>query len=545
MRENLRLGGLILVVAGLVLAWVAHGRGEAWKLLESEGAEVRGDLLSARVHTRIGKRSGTTFWLQVRYLPENTVQPITKEFSVRESYFKTVTTDERALETTVPVVHSPDDPNNAIIRGGSIPEGGAATVKFMLFISGIGLILWLLTCIGAPRKVRPPPLPPSSVASVPKSVASASPAALVTRFNHQKDLRASVRSGVIVTHCLKCSEVVSYLSYSNLRSKLEGYDECGIQHAYCPNCDLFWEGWFRSQGDAEPELTALAWKKSPTTGRWETQDKFFGTAMDATSGERVEQWVNGDFMSHSGLIKLAQFYRQCSGPRYVKDDDRCSVGIPLTGRTEEEARALVALIVKVVKNKKSGELTGIECRDGIVWGHFNEANALYHTSEMWKRGELPSDASFWCYNEGRPYHHPVWDHSTRAPAVHPSLSGSPAAPEASWKAVVPLPKNASLAEATAWLDALLVEIDDRQPEINDTLNRDELFDVLENFIHGHEPDEEWNFCLDDEEAERRLLRALKVFLKRAGLTAKEQQLTPEQKKQALIENSRHIADLLG
>ena len=90
-----------------------------------------------------------------------------------------------------------------------------------------------------------------------------------------------------------------------------------------------------------------------------------------------------------------------------------------------------------------------------------------------------------------------------------------------------------------------VEIDDRQPEINDTLNRDELFDVLENFIQGHEPDEEWNFCLDDEEAERRLLRALKVFLKRAGLAAKEQQLTPEQKKQALIENSRHIADLLG
>ncbi|MCX6857319.1 MAG: DUF3592 domain-containing protein [Verrucomicrobia bacterium] len=544
MRENLRLIGLTLVVAGLVLAWVAHGRGEAWKLLESKGAEVRGDLLNARVHTRIGKRSGTTYWLQVRYLPENAVQPITREFSVRESYFNTVTTDERVLETTVPVVHSPDAPKNAIIRGGSIPEGGAASVKFMLVISGIGLFLWLLMRIGAPRKVRPPPLPPSPVASVPKAAASASPAALVAKFNHQKDLRASVRGAVIMTHCMKCSEVVSNLSYSNLRSNMEGYDDCGIQHAYCPNCDLFLEGWFRSKGDAEPELTALAWKKSPTTGKWETQDKFFGATMDATSGERVEQWVNGDFMSHAGLIKVAQFYRQYSGPRYVRDEDRCSVGIPLTGRTEEQARALVSLIEKVVKNKKRGELTGIECRDGIVWGHFNDANALYHTSEMWRRSELPSDASFWCYNEGRPYHHPVWDHGTQAPAVHASVSGVPAAPETPWQAVVPLQKNASLAEAAAWLDARLVEIDDRQPEMDDTLNREELFVVLGNFIHGQEPDEEWNFCLDDEEAERRLQRALKVFLKRAGVAAKEQQLTPEQRKQALIENSRYIADLL-
>ena len=91
MRENIRLGSLILVVAGLILAWVAHGRSAARAKLESSGIETPGTVVHASVNEKIGKPSDNTYWIWVTYDALGTNEPVTSTFKVTATYFDKIT----------------------------------------------------------------------------------------------------------------------------------------------------------------------------------------------------------------------------------------------------------------------------------------------------------------------------------------------------------------------------------------------------------------------------------------------------------------------
>ena len=152
MRENIRYCSLVAILAGLVLSWVAHGRSKARQRLETSGIEVVGLVVDATVSTSVGKHSGSTFWLRVTYLPEETDASVASDFQVTESFFNRVVDGDLVSDSSVPVVYAPDNPKDAIIRGGSTAEGGFFVVILMILISGVGLAVFLLSLIGGKRR---------------------------------------------------------------------------------------------------------------------------------------------------------------------------------------------------------------------------------------------------------------------------------------------------------------------------------------------------------------------------------------------------------
>lgn len=363
-------------------------------------------------------------------------------------------------------------------------------------------------------------------------------------FNHNNDLADSVRVGTVITHCTHCGELVTSLTYTSYGDDAwPGYTDSGLEFCYCPNCDVFLEGWFRSKEGSIPELCAIAWKKSAQTGRWETHDTVFDSPVRASRGEFVERCFNDDDMLCAHLIIIARHDRALSGPRFVPDDDKCTVGISIGPHGAAEAEKLVSDITQRLKNKRTECAVETEISDQTFWIHLANSRALYHVTEMWVKGELPQDTTFWCYNAGRPYQHVAWDSSNRAPATHPSPSGQVIAQEAKPK-LPKLARDATVAEAVAWLDARLGEIDDEQPELADTRNRDELFVLVENFLHGNSDEESYSFWLDDKNAQRRLMAVLKVFNAHALPLAAQEQLDSEQRKQLILDVDGYLADFV-
>ncbi|MFN7565388.1 MAG: DUF3592 domain-containing protein [Prosthecobacter sp.] len=153
MRENFRIASLIMIVAGVVMAWVAHGQNNERAALEATGKEVTGTVVEATVKQKTGKRSGTYYWLRVSYRPEGAQEAIIKEMEVTQSFFNKISDRDQTVSNSVPVVYWPHQPHEAIIPGGSPTAGGTFVVLLMLAISGAGLCVFLLTMIGRRKLV--------------------------------------------------------------------------------------------------------------------------------------------------------------------------------------------------------------------------------------------------------------------------------------------------------------------------------------------------------------------------------------------------------
>ena len=364
-------------------------------------------------------------------------------------------------------------------------------------------------------------------------------------FNQNADLSDSVRIGAVITHCPSCGQIVSNLSYSNFRGETwTDYSNAGLQHCYCPTCHLMLEGWFRMKLNLPPELCAVRWVHSQVSGLWETTDQLFGEPIDPSRGQLVANWIHGNSGSYAYMMKRARYYRKLSGPQFVKDEDRFTVGIPAHWRSENEARLLLDSVKKMLKNKKCSKLTSEEIKDDVLWADFRDTTGLYHVSTMWQKAELPADVTFWRYNDGRPYQDLLWDPKTDAPAVHASVSGQEV-PREECKRAPSLSDGASVTAAATWLDARLSELADEQPELSDTRNRDELSAFLDHFISGAMNDNDWIFSLDDANAEKRLSRFLKTFWKVASPLAEQQRLSPEQRAQILRNGGTFLEEIMS
>lgn len=163
MRENLRIYSIIMIIAGLVLAYVSVKKGESRKALESTGVEVSGEVLNVNVVKKTGRRSGTYYYVTAKYTPKGQAS-ITKQFAVTGGFLASITKGDEITVDTVPVVYAQSDPDDAIIRSGSVTEGGSGAAKVMLIIAGVGGLGFLLSLlIGVGTKsgpVQPPSMPP-------------------------------------------------------------------------------------------------------------------------------------------------------------------------------------------------------------------------------------------------------------------------------------------------------------------------------------------------------------------------------------------------
>jgi hypothetical protein len=237
-------------------------------------------------------------------------------------------------------------------------------------------------------------------------------------------LAQAIRRGNFLTHCPTCREIVASVGFSNCRGFFEndpwaGYKEYGCQRCYCPNCDHFLDGWFRSKlpdySDAEVDITV--WTENKATGRWEPMGPLFGNIRSKNAENGVNEVAN----EHRWLFKEARFWRSLSGPRFVKDEKRFSVSIPLAQRTRETAEKLISKIETKLRVKRAGELNRVEVIDDTLWGHFDDKMiGTSYVLAMWKVGQLPAEVTVWSYNEGRRYQNKAWDSKTEAAAVHPS-----------------------------------------------------------------------------------------------------------------------------
>ncbi len=160
MRENIRIGSVIMIIAGLVLDWLSATNEKQRALLETTGIEVFGSVESASVKIKVGRKSGTRYWIYVKYMPASH-EPVLQGFEVKEAFFKSITQGDLITTDTVQVVYSASDPKEAIIRGGSVAAKGAGGAGIMLFIAMLGGAGFLGSFLpGRKKQSAPPPLPP-------------------------------------------------------------------------------------------------------------------------------------------------------------------------------------------------------------------------------------------------------------------------------------------------------------------------------------------------------------------------------------------------
>ena len=338
-------------------------------------------------------------------------------------------------------------------------------------------------------------------------------------------------------NCPICDELTSSLGYGGVWIPSQcGWDDYAAaqqEFRYCPNCNAILEIWRREKEGGPLEESVITWLPTEDPKRWATQDLLFSKTVDPALGETIAEWTeypkrevwNPDF---SYLMKLSQFRRQQAGPRFVEDDDDFAVCIPMEGRTKEEAQVIIDLVRDTLRRKKSGGLLAKRFDESKAWARFREQNGFYFTTEMWLQGVLPKDIIFWFHNQGKAYQAIPWDWRTREAGIHDSVP-----PEKPQVRVFPLKQDATLYEAVKWLDDRLSDFEDDNPEMRDTLNRDELLVFLEAFIEGDPFNDYDSFSLDDEDAEQLLTKILKRFVKVTKGFVKDLTLTPKDRETAL------------
>lgn len=141
-----------MIIAGLSMAFLGMKKSKDREMLESTGVEVQGAIVNASESTKVGRRSGTKLWVYVKYEPKEG-SPVTRGFEVTPDYFASISKGDEIVASTAPIIYSPSDPKNAIIRNGSI-KGGSRSATIMLYIAGAGGVLFLLSLLIGGKSAR-------------------------------------------------------------------------------------------------------------------------------------------------------------------------------------------------------------------------------------------------------------------------------------------------------------------------------------------------------------------------------------------------------
>jgi hypothetical protein len=164
--------------------------------------------------------------------------------------------------------------------------------------------------------------------------------------------------------------------------------------------------------------------------------------------------------------------------------------------------------------------------------------------ELRRKGKLPWSTTVWRHNAGRRYEVREWDGKHGREALPPSANDLAPRP----RKAKPADKSGDpLAAAVKRLIDKFREIGEDNPEIEDTVIRDETFDAIVRGFIIPEPGYvvPSSFGLDDTAANRKVQRAIQRFIKDALPVAAAGNLSAQQRLDAINEPSLEADDFFG
>ena len=129
--SRLKLVAIIALVAGPCLAFVGFKEKQRIEKIEKNGVEVAGVPMSGEM--RKGRRGAKSYKLQVIY-PDTKGGSKTNQFKVTRAFYESISSGEEITVETVPLKLLADQPDEAIIVGGSDDDR-------LMFPVGIGAFL--------------------------------------------------------------------------------------------------------------------------------------------------------------------------------------------------------------------------------------------------------------------------------------------------------------------------------------------------------------------------------------------------------------------
>lgn len=137
--SRLKLIAVVALVAGPVVAFMGFKEKQRIEKIEKDGVEVAGVPMSGEM--RKGRKGAKTYKIQVMY-PHGKGAATTKEFKVTRGYYESITSGDTFTVETVPVKLLADQPEEAIIVGGSDDDRALFPVGIGAFVlGGVGTAL--------------------------------------------------------------------------------------------------------------------------------------------------------------------------------------------------------------------------------------------------------------------------------------------------------------------------------------------------------------------------------------------------------------------
>lgn len=131
--SRLKLVAVVALVAGPVVAFLGFKEKQRIEKIEKSGVEVVGEPQGGEM--RKGRRGAKTYKLQVKY-PDTKGGSTTKEFKVTRKFFESISSGDSITAETVPVKLLADQPDEAIIVGGSDDDRAMFPVGIGAFVLG-------------------------------------------------------------------------------------------------------------------------------------------------------------------------------------------------------------------------------------------------------------------------------------------------------------------------------------------------------------------------------------------------------------------------
>jgi hypothetical protein len=133
--SRLKLAAVIGLVAGPFLAYTGFKEKQRIEKIEKNGVEVAGVPMTGEV--RKGRKGGKTYKVNVMYpSADGKGAPTTKEFKVTSKFFESISSGDTITADTVKVKMLADQPEEAIIVGGSDDNRAMFSVGLGVFVLG-------------------------------------------------------------------------------------------------------------------------------------------------------------------------------------------------------------------------------------------------------------------------------------------------------------------------------------------------------------------------------------------------------------------------